>query len=534
MLALTRTHVRSNSRRGRQAQSADVAAIFEKVSSSRRDQLALVSRCGTLSYVELNERANQLARHLRFSGVEPGSVVAVALQRGNEYFIAMVTSCKLQATYMPLDQSLPAKRKEYMMSDSGASCLITIKKILEEKNLDSTVRMILTLDDRELADRLRTYPRSNIHSSAGNDAVAYIIYTSGTTGEPKGVAISHSNLTNLIEDIGHNHGIEPSDRVLLFSPLCFDASIRDIAGALMLSASLYMPQDEEILPGALVKTIAQQGTTNSVITPSVLRSCAWEHLPDHKTIVLAHEAADEFLIKTWGAGRKLINAYGPNKATVCCTKQVYLDGQIPPGYSASVIGSPILNMTISILDEENRPVEDGEVGEIPITGPSVSHLGYLNRPQLNNELFFKGPWDQYRSYKSGDLGRILPNGKVECLGRKDKAQQIRLNGERIELQEVENVLRSSPDVLDVAVILRGEVPAQRLCAYVVPVCHVTNHEEKSLIKRLKICLCDSLPSYSVPSTVALVDGFPLSTSKKSDVKARRNRSCCIGTYSICK
>ena len=223
------------------------------------------------------------------------------------------------------------------------------------------------------------------------------------------------NLINLVEDIRESREIEPTDRVLLFSPFCFDASIRDISGALTLGASLYVPEEEEILPGNLVKTVAQHGITNSVMTPSVLRTCTWEHLPDLKTIVLAGEAADASLIRTWGAGRKLINAYGPTEVTVCSTKRVYYDGQVPSGYSASVIGKPILNTKISILDDNDIPIRHGEVGEICITGPGVSRPGYLNLPELNAELFRDGSFGQCRSCKTGDLGRICPTERLIAL-----------------------------------------------------------------------------------------------------------------------
>ncbi|CAF9941639.1 hypothetical protein IMSHALPRED_002823 [Imshaugia aleurites] len=494
-------------------------AMFETIASKTPEKLALVSRCGTLSYAGLNERANQLARHLRSLGIGLECVVAVALERGIQYVVAMLASWKIGATYLPLDQSLPAKRMEYMMSDSGASCLITVKKIIEEKSLTSKAGTTLCLDEGGLINRLRAYSSTNIPSVAYHDNLAYIIYTSGTTGNPKGVAITHRSVFNLIDDIRQSHEIEPSDRVLLFSPFCFDASIRDINGALMLGASLYVPEEEQILPGNLVKTIAQHGITNSVITPSVLRSCTLEHLPDFKIIVLAGEAADATLIRTWGAGRRLINAYGPTEATVCSTKRVYYDGQIPLGRSASVIGRPILNTTISILSDDNTPVQHGEVGEICITGPGVSRPGYLNMPQLNAERFRDGSFCQCHSYKTGDLGRILPNGEVECLGRKTCTRQIKLNGQRIEPEEVENVIRSDFNILDVAVIPQAVAPTRSLCAYVVPAHESSKINTEALTAHLKELMRENLPSYSIPTIIEVIDALPLTVNKKLDVKA---------------
>lgn len=244
-----------------------------------------------------------------------------------------------------------------------------------------------------------------------------------------------------------------------------------------------------------------------------------KHLPKLKTIILAGEAADEFLIKTWGAGKKLINAYGPTEATVCSTKQVYYDGQIAPEYSASVVGKPILNTSISILDDNDFPVELGEVGEICVTGPGVSQRGYLNMPQLNAERFRNDLCCQYRLYKTGDLGRALPTGEIECLGRKACTRQIKLNGQRIEPQEVENVIRSAPYVLDVVVIPQGVAPTRSLCAYVVPAHEGSTLTRGALLAHLQGLMRECLPTYSIPSIVKLIDALPLSANKKLDVKA---------------
>ena len=497
-----------------------ITAMFEQVASENLEKVALLSRRGILSYAGLNERANQLAHHLHSLGIGPESIIAVALERGIEHIVAMLASWKIGATYLPLDQSLPAKRMQYMIADSEATCLITIKGITDEKSLKLEGGITLCLDEDELIDKLRVHPSTEIILKASYDIPAYIIYTSGTTGNPKGVAITHRSVFNLVNDIRQSHEIEPSDRVLLFSPFCFDASIRDITGALMLGASLYVPEEEEILPGNLMQTIAQHAVTNSVITPSVLRACTLEDLPFFKTIVLAGEAADASLIRTWGAGRKLINAYGPTEATVCSTKRVYYDGQIPLGYSASVIGRPILNTFISIVDENSFPIKDGEVGEICITGPGVSRSGYLDMPQLNAERFGDSPFCQYRSYKTGDLGKILPNGEVECFGRKASTRQIKLNGQRIELEEVENVIRRASLVRDVVVVLpQGGAPTRSLCAYVVPTSEASNVNKQALTMQLKELMRKHLPSYSVPSSIEVINALPLSANKKLDIKA---------------
>ena len=494
-------------------------ATFENFVSQNPDKVAVISRRGILSYTGLNERANQLARHLCSLGIGPECVVAVAFERGIEYIIAMLASWKIGGAYLPLDQSLPAKRMQYMLSDSKASCVITTKEILKEKKLDLKLNLTLCLDEIGLVDTLRACPATNLPFVTHHESLAYIIYTSGTTGNPKGVAITHDSLKNLVDDIRQSREIEPSDRVLLFSQFCFDASIRDINGALMQGASLYIPQEEEILPGNLLGTLAKQRITNSVITPSVLRSCTMEPLPYLRTIVLAGEAADESLIKIWGARRKLINAYGPTEATVCSTKKVYYDGHMAAVCSASSIGTPILNTTVSIMDENDVPVKNGAVGEICVTGPGVSRRGYLNMPQLNAERFRESPSRHYRSYKTGDLGRILSTGEIECLGRKACTRQIKLNGQRLEPAEIENVLRSDPQVLDAAVVARGVAPTRKLCAYVVPKHRGSQFNRETLSMHLDSLMRAHLPPYSIPNIIQFIDALPLSINKKLDLNA---------------
>ena len=463
------------------AQSQTIMEVFEDVVCSNPEKVALFSRCGILSYANLNERVNQLASHLNSLGVGPDVTVAVALERGIEYIIAMFACWKLGATYLPLDQSLPARRIVYMILDSRTTCLITVKHIMEETFFMLKVPISLCLDNQENIERLRACSSADVRPKPNNDSVAYIIYIPCTTGNPKGVAITHSSVSNLVDDIRQSREIEPSDRVLLFSSFYSDASIRDITGALVLGASLYVPQVEEILPpNNLINTIAQRGITNSVITPSVLRTCILKHLPELKTIVLAGEAADEALISTWGADRKLINAYGHTEATVCSTKQVYLNGQIPPELSASVVGTSILKTVISILDSNNIPVEHGQVGEICITGPGVSRSGYLNMPELNAERFIWGLSVHHGSYKTGDLGRVLSTGEIECLKRKESTRENKPNRQRVKLQEVDKIIRNASRVLDVVVLAQEAQHSCSLYASAVPSYYGSKQGEESL------------------------------------------------------
>ena len=493
--------------------------MFEDVVPCYPEKVALINHTGIPEYAGLNVRANQLAHELKSCGVGLESVVGLALPKGIDHIVAMLACWKIGAACLPLDQSLPIARMQYMVSDSGCAHLITIEWILQEKSLSLEVLLSLCLDDRNIIQRIRTHPKQNISNVIPGDHLAYIIYTSGTTGNPKGVPITHPSLSNLIEDIRLSGEIASTDRVLLFSPLCFDASIRDICGTLMVGASLYIPDEEETLPGNLMETIARYRITNSVITPSVLRACVFRPLPHLRTIVIAGETADEHLIRTWGAGRRLINAYGPTEATVCSTKRVYHNGITSKGGSASVIGNPILNTTVIILDDHDAPLQHGQIGEICILGPGVSSRGYLNMPPLSSERFKDIRACSYRMYRTGDLGKLTPNGEVQCLGRKGGTRQVKLNGQRIELEEIENVIRKVPWVSDTAVTIEGSGSSRRICAYVVPTEHKSGVVKDALTSQLSILLRQNLPSYSQPSIIELFDALPLTVSRKLDINA---------------
>lgn len=514
--------------------------IFEEVARHRPTYLAVASRRGILTYDDLNIQANQLAHHLRSISLGPENVVAVSLERGIEYIIAMFAICtywsgryfltascccrddlltwligKAGAAYLPLDVAMPHDRMMFMVSEANASCLITTADVARKKALQHDIMPTIYLDDTLLLQHLRGNPAANQQRRASRDNLAYVFYTSGTSGKPKGVCISHGSIVNMADDTRQSQEITASDRVLLFSPFCFDASTRDIHGALLLGASLYVPEEDEILPGNLVDTLRQHSITYAVITPSVLRACKPDDLPALSTIVVAGEAASRDLIRKWGTGRILINAYGPTEATVFSTKRIYHDGWVPPKMPVTT-GTPILNTHIHILDDKWNPVPVGTVGEIYVHGPGVSQRGYLNLPGLNAECFRDDLFDAPgRTYRTGDSVRMLLGGEVEFLGRKNKAAQIKLYGQRIKSEEIENVLRTHGAVHDALLAQRGTESHNILAAYVVPA--VPSQLRVGLVDQLEALLSERLPSYSVPSFICLIDTIPVRITKKIDL-----------------
>ncbi|RKK66772.1 Linear gramicidin synthase subunit D [Fusarium oxysporum] len=492
--------------------------LFEQNVSITPQKLGVLSRRGILTYAALNDRANQLSYHIRSLGIGREDVVAVSLERGVDYVIALLALWKAGAAYLPLDVSMPHRRMQFMAADSGACCLISSKGVTDRKTIGEFCLTTLYLDDMEFITKLRSYPCVNSLRATDHQHLAYILYTSGTTGKPKGVAITHDNILNMVEDIRHSQEIVTTDRVMLFAPFCFDASIRDIVGALSSGASLYIPEENEVLPDKLVQTLRQQRITYVVVTPSVLRACVAESLPSLRTIVVAGEMPHKDLIKTWGRGRILINAYGPTEATVCSSKRIYLDGCLPPNCPIS-IGRAILNTRIYILDNSGEAVGMGDVGEICVSGLGVSRRGYLNLPDRNAESFDDDLLHSCRRYKTGDIGRILPNGEIEILGRKEADTQIKLHGQRIEGGEVEALLRSHPSVLDAVVVLRGAETARRLVAYVLLSRLDSECVQSDISTHLDAFLRDRLPSYSVPSNICFINSFPLGRTNKLDLDA---------------
>ncbi|KAL9115070.1 MAG: hypothetical protein Q9227_000864 [Pyrenula ochraceoflavens] len=491
--------------------------IFEKQAALTPRNVALISRRGVLSYEMLNAKANRLGWYLASIGVGPETVVGVSLERGIDYIVSMLAIWKAGGAYLPLDISLPQHRLHYMVSDSAASYIISTSDVADKKGYTDLQLHHLRLDDPNVSRILDSAPITNLLPKPNRDDLAYVIYTSGTSGNPKGVAVTHYSIPNMALDQLQSQEITSEDRVMLFSRFCFDASLRDIHGALLNGASLYVPEEEEVLPGKVIETLRDQNITYVVLTPSILRTCAIEPLPHLGKLGVAGEAADCGIIRDWGKERVIINAYGPTEATVCCSKKFYNNGHMEETSPIS-IGKPILNTEMHIIDSVGNVVQPGEVGEIFIKGPGVSRRGYLNLPAYTSERFSDDLIGCGRGYKSGDLGRLLPNGEIQCLGRKDG--QVKLNGQRIEIEEVEKVIRSHQSIQDTVVTVRGPSGAQSLAAYVISTeLDASSRAKRELRASLECSLQEHLPPYSVPSTITFVRKWPRSAANKVDIKA---------------
>ncbi|MBD1922211.1 amino acid adenylation domain-containing protein [Funiculus sociatus GB2-A5] len=504
--------------------------LFEAQVEQSPDAIALIFQNQQLTYRELNIRANQLAHHLQQLGVVPDVLVGICVERSVDMIVGLLGILKAGGAYLPLDPSYPQERLNFMLEDAQISILLT-QSILAPLWKDCWGERqhglsVVCLDTDW--DEIAYHPQHNPTSNVTLDNLAYVIYTSGSTGKPKGVLVQHRGVSNLAEAQIEVFKLQPSDRILQFASLSFDASIFEIIMALRIGATLYIAKKESLLPGqALIKLCKDNNITCITLPPAVLAVLPKEELPALHTIICAGESCSKDIVNKWASDHRFFNAYGPTEATVWATiAEINDNSEKPP------IGRPIANTQIYILDRYLQPVPIGISGELYISGDGLAR-GYLNRPELTAERFIPNPFIKAvkieneaqiqvnssfyplkeesrteRLYKTGDLATFKPDGNIEFLGRID--EQVKIRGFRIELGESEAVLRQYPAVKEAVVIVREDRPDdKRLVAYIVPQQNqaLTTIEIRDFLKK-------KLPDYMVPSFFVLIDSLPLTVNGK--------------------
>ncbi|HEX8474860.1 MAG TPA: amino acid adenylation domain-containing protein [Pyrinomonadaceae bacterium] len=416
-----------------------------------------------LTYRELNERANRLARWLRRKGVAAEDVVGICLERSLEMLVCVLGVHKAGGAYMPLDPTYPAARLAAMLGETGARVVLTERRLWESVGLTLDTGEVVCLD--EDVEAIASEAVENLPDGATADNLAYVIYTSGSTGRPKGVAVEHRGLCNLVAAQTRGFGITCKSRVLQFASLSFDASASEIFMALANGATLCLtPRDTLVSLPSLAMLLCEQSITTVTLPPAVLSLLAPADLPALQTVIAAGEACSVEVAARWMAGRRFFNAYGPTETSVCAT---FAECAEVPEHSPP-IGRAMSNVRVYVLDERLEPVPVGVVGEICIGGVGVAR-GYFNHPALTAEKFIPNPHGQQpgeRLYKTGDAGRFLPDGQLQFVGRIDR--QVKLRGFRIEPAEIEAALESHPSVNKSVVVARKDGSSdERLVAYVV-------------------------------------------------------------------
>ncbi|MEV0281340.1 non-ribosomal peptide synthase/polyketide synthase [Streptomyces sp. NPDC050610] len=495
---------------------ATLPALFEAQAARTPDAVAVVSDEVTLSYAELNERANRLAHHLIALGAGPEGFVGISLPRSELTMVAVLAVLKSGAAYVPVDPGYPADRIAHLLTDAAPALLITARDVLSRLPEGSGPAR-LVLDDPQtvaaVADRPATDPADTDRSSALSPLhPAYAIYTSGSTGLPKGVVVPHENVTDLAAWAAGEFGAEELARVVASTSLNFDVSVFEMFGPLLSGGSIEVVRDLLALADGTYSG-ARAGIVSGV--PSALAHivAGGELRAGARSVVLAGEAlsaqAANDIVRAVGAER-LANIYGPTEATVYAAAWYSRSGaQVTPP-----IGRPIRNTRLYVLDAGLRPVAPGVSGELYIAGEGLAR-GYHGRPGLSAERFVADPYGRpgARMYRTGDLVRWNAEGELEYIGRTDF--QVKIRGFRIELGEIEAVLGGHASVAQTAVVVREDRPGdKRLTAYV-----VAADGAEADAGALRRHVGESLPDYMVPSAVVVLDALPLTPNGKLDRKA---------------
>lgn len=492
---------------------------FERRVAEAPDAVALVDRDLEMTYRDLDTRADRLAKFLRNLGVGPDVLVGISLERSWEMLVGIMGILKAGGAYLPIDPATPVERRSFIVEDSAVSIVLTQESLAQElRNLPAKI-ICLDSDWKMIEDRPDAVAPEK--ASVTVDHLAYVIYTSGTTGRPKGVQITHRNVARLFTTTQHWYNFKANDVWTLFHSFAFDFSVWEIWGAFLYGGKLVVvPYLVSRSPLEFRELVAKQGVTVLNQTPSAFRSFmqadAVATVPHRlRYVIFGGEALDIQSLKPWfdrhgDRETQLVNMYGITETTVHTTYRLL--GLPDLAVIKSVIGVPLPDLQVYILDRYLQPVPVGVVGEIYVGGEGLAR-GYLNRPELDAVRFIRNPFSDQadsRLYKSGDVARYLENGDIEYLGRSDN--QVKIRGFRIELGEIETVLGSHPEVSAAVVrVYKSPVGGDRLIAYIVPRIRGT-----ATGAVLRAYLTEKLPDYMVPSTFLAIEQLPLTANGKID------------------
>ncbi|MEP7010069.1 MAG: amino acid adenylation domain-containing protein [Acidobacteriota bacterium] len=471
----------------------------------------------TLSYGELNRRSNRLARWLRRQGIGPESRVGLCLERSAAQSVAILATLKAGGAYVPLDPGTPRDRLAYMIEDAGVT--VVIGEAGSAAALPPVASLILVDGP---SDPLRALPDHDLAPFATGANLAYVIYTSGSTGLPKGTLVSHGNVTRLFTATEPEFGFGPRDVWTLFHSYAFDFSVWEIWGALLYGGRLVVvPYDVSRSPEEFLELLVRARVTVLNQTPGAFAQLARAEeergslAGDLRLVIFGGEALDPTVLAPWFARHgdarpRLVNMYGITETTVHVTLRP-VGSEDAGGQRRSLIGAPIADLSLAMMDRFQRRVPIGVAGELVVGGAGLAR-GYLGRPALTAERFVpdaEGGGRGARLYRSGDLGRHLASGEVEYLGRID--HQVKIRGFRIELGEVEAALSAQAGVREAVVVAREDAPGdRRLVAY------VTGEGDP---ESLRDSLRERLPEYMVPSAIVTLGSLPLNANGKVDKKA---------------
>ncbi|HEX8273272.1 MAG TPA: amino acid adenylation domain-containing protein, partial [Longimicrobiaceae bacterium] len=490
--------------------------LFEVQAARAPGAVAVRFEEGSLTYCELDERANRLAHHLRRRGVGPEVRAGVLVERSPALIVAVLGVLKAGGAYVPLDPTYPAERLRYVLEDSGARVLVTgggVGAALVGGEVDGVAVVDLDAETEAIAGEPGTPPASGVRPQN----LAYVIHTSGSTGRPKGTGVPHRSLVSSTRARTAWYGSDP-EHFLLLSSIAFDSSVAGVFWTLCGGGALHLMRGQaQTEPAEVVRQMGERGITDLLCVPSyyaALLRFVEGALPSLARVIVAGEAATWDLAAQHGAllpHTEMVNEYGPTEATVWSTAYRCPPDAAAAGAAVIPIGGPIPNARAYVVDGHGRPVPVGVAGELWVGGAGVTR-GYLGRPGLTAERFVPDPFPGEagaRLYRTGDRVRWRADGAIEYLGRLD--DQVKLRGFRIEPGEIEATLRRHEGVADCVVMVREDVPGEkRLVAYVVG---------DARAEALRAHVRRSLPEHMLPSAFVLLDALPRLPNGKLDRRA---------------
>ncbi|MDC7222004.1 MAG: amino acid adenylation domain-containing protein [Spirochaetales bacterium] len=483
--------------------------LFEEISENN-DNIAIITQNGEFNYSELNELSNKYSNYFLSKGISSGDMVGICLER-NEFLLPSILGLlKIGASYIPLDPNFPVSRLQYMVEDSGLRTIISQKNLIRIFQIKDNLEL-LTLDSA--ASKIKKQDKKNPEIVITGDDLAYMIYTSGSTGNPKGVQIQHKALLNFLVSMSKEPGITHEDRLLALTTLSFDISGLELYLPLISGATVVLATSEQSKnPLSLIEIINKNKVTMMQATPasySMLRDAEWVNNSVKKILCGGEALSQDLASYLFDQAQEVWNMYGPTETTIWST--IY---RITSKDEKPLIGKPIDNTSVYILNESLNPVSDGEEGDLYIGGDGLS-LGYFNRPELTSQRFIeyvRADGSSERIYKTGDVCSLNEEGILEYMGRSDF--QVKIRGFRIELGEIEAALVKEPSVRNAVVVAKeGAFGNKQLVAYVVV---VNNKDFKE--QRIRKSLSNFLPTYMVPNVFVVVDEFPLTPNDKIDRK----------------
>ena len=495
-----------------------VHQLFEEQVKKTPNALAVVYENQSLTYRQLNQKANQLAHHLQNLGVQPDSLVSICLERSLEITIAILAILKAGGACVPIDPKYPHERINFILNDSQTKIIISQESLIS--SLPHTSAKHLIKLDQQWTE-IKQQSAENLTVEMKNDYLAYLIYTSGSTGIPKGVAVPHRSLTNLAEY--HRDEMLTGGGVLQFASFSFDVSYHEMLAAWGFGGTLYIASEETRLDlGKLVNLFAKYPIEKAILPVTLCQQMAelygdqlekFKHLKEVITVGEQLQITPP-MIRFFKQLKhcQLYNCYGPSEADLVTAYSFSKNPDEWPLYPP--IGKPTVNVKVYLLDDDLQPVPLGSVGELYVSGAGLAR-GYFNRPELTAEKFIPNPFSldstiDYYLYKTGDLARYLADGNIEFLGRID--DRVKIRGYSVELGELEAVLNQHPSLSQATVKVYGETAINKyLCAYFVPV-----KNETITVEKLRAFLETQLPEYMIPSIFVPMESFSLTSNGKVD------------------